>query len=53
MRACVGVVWAGSISSLWAPRCDKPALPLIRQPAVPLPGDGEELGQRKNCLKEL
>lgn len=26
----------------------------IRQtvPAVPLPGDGEELGQNKNCLKE-
>lgn len=27
MRACVGVVWACSISSLWIPRCDKPAAP--------------------------
>lgn len=49
MHACVGVVWACSISSLWALRCDKPASPLIWQTVlvVPLPGDGEELGWKK------
>lgn len=54
MCACVGVVWACAISSLWAPRCDKPASPLVGQmvTAVPLPGDSEELRQSKNYLKE-